>query len=86
MFTEALGRQVALYILEDMKHSNRVNRNIDVDRDMIIRDLEGDNDTNANGLYYELEQHLKSLDFDFSMIDSPCLPESIKYGIEIDVA
>ena len=80
-FADAIGKQVAVDILNDMKHSNRANRIAEVNRNMIIRDLEGDRETFEEGLAMRLETAIRSLDFDFSKIDSPCLPDNKKYGI-----
>lgn len=82
-FSEAIGMQIAVDILNDMKHSNRANRIVEVNRNMIIRDLEGDKETNERGLALRLEDALKALDFDFSKIDSPCLPSNKKYGVTV---
>jgi hypothetical protein len=83
VFSDAIGKQVAVDILNDMKHSNRANRIAEVNRNMIIRDLEGDKETFEEGLMMRLERSLMSLDFDFSKIDSPCLPDNKKYGINV---
>ena len=83
LFADAIGKQVAVDILNDMKHSNRANRIAEVNRNMIIRDLEGDKETNEKGLALRLEDALKAIDFDFSKIDSPCLPDNKKYGVTV---
>jgi len=83
IFADAIGKQVAVDILSDIKHSNRANRIVEVNRNMIIRDLEGDKETNEKGLALRLEDALKSIDFDFSKIDSPCLPDNKKYGVTV---
>ena len=80
-FADAIGKQVAVDILNDIKHSDRANRIAEVNRNMIIRDLEGDRETFEKGLQERLEMSLKALDFDFSKIDSPCLPDNKKFGI-----
>jgi hypothetical protein len=83
LFADAIGKQVAVDVLNDMKHSNRANRIAEVNRNMIIRDLEGDKETHEEGLAARLEMSLRSLDFDFSKIDSPCLPDNKKYGVTV---
>ncbi len=83
IFVDAIGKQVAVDILNDIKHSNRANRIVEVSRNMIIRDLEGDKETNEKGLVLSLEVAIKAIDFDFSKIDSPCLPDNKKYGITV---
>ena len=66
-----------------MKHSNRANRIAEVNRNMIIRDLEGDKETFEEGLAMRLEKSLKALDFDFSKIDSPCIPDNKRFGVTV---
>jgi hypothetical protein len=83
VFADLLGKQVAVDILNDMKHSNRANRLAEVNRSMIIRDLEGDRETFEEGLAMRLEKSLKALDFDFSKIDSPCIPDNKKFGVTV---
>jgi hypothetical protein len=83
LFADALGYQVAIDILEDIKHSDRANRIAEVNRNMIIRDLEGDRETNEKGLAMRAEDALKALDFDFSSIDSPCIPCNKPSGVRV---
>ena len=82
-FVEAMGQQVAYDILNDIKHSDRANRIVEVNRNMVIRDLEGDTSTNEMGVAQKLKQAIKSLDFDFSKIDSPCLPCDKPSGVKV---
>jgi hypothetical protein len=81
LFADSVGKQVAVDVLNDIKHSSRANRVTEVNRNMIIRDLEGDRATNELGLNINLEKSIKGLDFDFSKIDSPCLPCSNPSGV-----
>jgi len=81
VLTDLIGKQVAVDILNDMKHSTRLNRIANVSQNMIIRDLEGDRETNEPGLAVRLSNSIKAVDFDFSKIDSPCLPCNKKWGI-----
>ena len=81
VLTDLIGKQVAVDILNDMKHSTRLNRIANVSQNMIIRDLEGDTETNEPGLAVRLSKSIKAVDFDFSKIDSPCLPCNKKWGI-----
>ena len=81
VLTDLIGKQVAVDILNDMKHSTRLNRLANVSQNMIIRDLEGDRETNEPGLAVRLSKSIKAVDFDFSKIDSPCLPCNKKWGI-----
>ena len=81
VLSDLIGKQVAVDILNDMKHSTRLNRLANVSQNMIIRDLEGDTETNEPGLAIRLSNSIKAVDFDFSKIDSPCLPCNKKWGI-----
>tara|TARA_R110000772_G_scaffold176187_2_gene287909 strand:- start:1099 stop:1503 length:405 start_codon:yes stop_codon:yes gene_type:complete len=81
LFSDAIGKQVAVDILNDIKHSSRANRVTEVNRNMIIRDLEGDKATNSLGLDISLEKSINALDIDFSKIDSPCVPCSNPSGV-----
>lgn len=81
VLTDLIGKQVAVDILNDMKHSTRLNRIANVSQNMIIRDLEGDQETFEPGLSKRLSDSVKAVDFDFSKIDSPCLPCNRKFGI-----
>lgn len=81
VLTDLIGKQVAVDILNDMKHSTRLNRLANVSQNMIIRDLEGDQETFEPGLSKRLSDSVKAVDFDFSKIDSPCLPCNRKFGI-----
>ena len=83
IFSEAIGMQLAVDVLNDIVHSDRANRIAEVNRNMIIRNLEGDKETHEEGLNVRLETEIKNLDFDFSKIDSPCLPASEKYGVRV---
>ena len=82
VLSDLIGKQVAVDILNDMKHSTRLNRLANVSQNMIIRDLEGDTETNEPGLAIRLSNSIKAVDFDFSKIDSPCLPCNKKYGVK----
>ena len=81
ILTDLIGKQVAVDILNDMKHSTRLNRIANVSQNMIIRDLEGDRETFEPGLAKRLSDSIKAVDFDFSKIDSPCLPCNKKFGV-----
>jgi hypothetical protein len=81
VLSDLIGKQIAVDILNDMKHSTRLNRIANVSMNMIIRDLEGDNETQEPGLAKRLSNAVKAVDFDFSKIDSPCLPCNKKWGI-----
>ena len=41
---------------------------------MIIRDLEGDKDTNYINIVDQLKDEIKAINFDHSKLSQPCLP------------
>ena len=83
LFAEAIGIQMAIQILNEIVNCDRSNRISEVTRNMAIRALEGDVDTHNKGLKTQLAQEIKSLNFDFSKIDSPCLPSARKATVQI---
>jgi len=68
-------------VLSDILYSPRENRLSDINRNMIIRSLEGDPETDGLSMPQQMEKDIVTTSFDFSMIDSPCLPENKKYGV-----
>lgn len=86
IFATALQRQVAVDVLRllAMNPDVRVNRNqINVTRDEIIYQIEGNMAGRANGLAYELQQAYKSLSIDTRGIDRICLScnnHGVKYS------
>lgn len=82
LFADALGYQVAIDVLSDMLTSTRANRIADVSKNVILRALEGDRESYEKGLGVRAEEALNAINFDFSMIDSPCLPEARKFGVK----
>jgi len=81
VLSQIIGRQVAMDVLSDILYSPRENRLSDINRNMIIRSLEGDPETDGLSMPQQMEKDIVTTSFDFSMIDSPCLPENKKYGV-----
>lgn len=70
----AMYLKVAYLIMKDMQFSNQVNRIEEDLKMMIIRDLEGDKDTNYINIVDSLEKEIKGVNFDHSKVAQPCLP------------
>lgn len=84
LLTEALGLQVALLILQDIKYSQQINHIEESLKDMIIRDLEGDKDTHHDKLPKQLQKAIEGINVDLSNLSDICLPctkkNNVKYG------
>lgn len=85
-FKNALGLTVARMILEEMKFSQQINYIEENLKHMIIRDLEGDKETNAKNLSQKLDEATKALNFDHSKLSAHCLPCNKKTGVKIRVS
>jgi hypothetical protein len=85
LFKNTLGLKVAHMILQDMKFSQQINYIEENLKHMIIRDLEGDKDTNAVNLVEKLEESIKAINFDHSKLSSHCLScnsnKGVNYGV-----
>jgi len=73
VFKNLLGYQVALLILNDMQFSTEINSTHEQLRNMIIRTLEGDKETNALNLPQQYSRELKAVSFNISDINRVCL-------------
>lgn len=81
----ALALKVSYLILKDMQFSTQIN-NIEEDlKSLIIRDLEGDKDTNYINIVDSLVDEINGVNFDHSGLSQPCLPCTNKnapsYGV-----
>lgn len=77
----AIGKTVALKILEMMKASSQISaieQNIQFN---IIRDLEGDRETQSVPFWQQAERSIKATNFDQSNINSTCVPCARKGAI-----
>lgn len=77
----AIGKTVALKILEMMKASSQISaieQNVQFN---IIRDLEGDRETQSVPFWQQAERSIKSTNFDQSNINSTCVPCARKGAI-----
>jgi hypothetical protein len=72
--TNALGKIVALKVLEMMKASSQVSaieQNVQIN---IIRDLEGDSDTRQVPFWAQVERAVKATNLDQANVNSVCVP------------
>jgi hypothetical protein len=74
VFKNLLALKVTLLILNDMKFSQEINFIEENIKMMIIRDLEGDKETNALNTTRQYRNELKSVTFNISGINEKCLP------------
>lgn len=73
VFKNLLGLKVAHLILNDMKFSQETNFVEENLKMMIIRDLEGDKETNALNISQQYNRELKAVNFNISSINNSCL-------------
>jgi hypothetical protein len=71
---KVIGYSVAIKVLEDMKASNQINNVSEHLKVMIIRDLEGTNDTGAIPLWKRRMMAINALILDEGNVSSDCLP------------
>jgi len=71
---QALALKVTYLILKVMQFSQQINSIEENLKMMIIRDLEGDKDTNYINIADQLKQEIKSVNFDHEGLAQPCLP------------
>jgi len=80
-----LGLKVAIKILRMMQFSQQINYIEEQLKSMIIRDLEGDKETNYINLFQKYGRALKSVNFNTSSISKTCLPcdrnSGVSYGM-----
>lgn len=73
VFKNLLSLKVAHLILKDMKFSQETNFMQEDLKNMVIRDLEGDKETNALNISQQYDRELKSVNFNMQGINSKCL-------------
>jgi hypothetical protein len=80
-----LALRVTIKILKNMQFSQQINHIEEQLKMMIIRDLEGDKETNYVNLYQQYSRAVKSLKFNHSSISKVCLPcdrnSGVSYGV-----
>lgn len=73
VFKKLLGLKVAIRVLNDMKNSQQINYVEENMKNMIIRDLEGDKDTNLKNLPTLYEEQIKAVSYNISSINDNCM-------------
>jgi hypothetical protein len=86
LLANALGQQVAMSVLSNMKFSSEINNVEESVKIMIIRDLEGTSDTGQQPLWKNLEKSIKALILDNGNMNSQCLPCARKPATRIGAA
>lgn len=76
-----LALRVTIKVLKDIQFSQQINHVEEQLKMMIIRDLEGDKETNYVNLYQQYARAVKALKFDHSSISKVCLPCSVNSGV-----
>lgn len=71
---KALALKVTYLILKDMSFSQQINSVEENLKMMIIRDLEGDKETNYINIVDQLLEEIQAVNFDHSGLSMPCLP------------
>lgn len=71
---KGLALKVVWLLLKDMQFSQQINNIEENLKMMIIRDLEGDKDTNYINIVDQLKDEIKAINFDHSKLSQPCLP------------
>lgn len=74
LLTNALGLKVTHLILRDIKFSQQINHIEESLKNLIIRDLEGDKDTNYINIVTQLSRAVKAVNIDFDNLSKICLP------------
>ncbi|MDB0602163.1 hypothetical protein PL373_13595 [Tenacibaculum maritimum] len=85
LLKNALGLKVTHLILRDIKFSQQINRIEESLKHLIIRDLEGDKDTNYVNIVTQLSRAVKAVNIDTDNLSKACLPctkkNRVKYGV-----
>ena len=77
--------KVLYNILKDMQYSQQINHVEEQLKMMIIRDLEGDKETNYINIVQQYNQAIKTIKFNHSSISKVCLPCDKKSGLSYGV-
>lgn len=81
----ALGLRVAIKVLKMMQFSQQINHVEEQLKMYIIRDLEGDKETNYINIYQRYSKAIKAINFNQSSISKVCLPcdrnSGVTYGM-----
>lgn len=78
----ALALKVTQMILKNISYSFEINAITEQLKMMIIRDLEGDKETNYKNIEQRLEKEIKAINLDHSGMDTACLSEAKKSSVK----
>lgn len=78
---KGLGLKVAYLILKDIMFSQQINYIEESLKSLVIRDLEGDKDTNYVNIADQLANEIKAINFDHSRKSAYCLPCNNSKGV-----
>ena len=82
---KGLALKVVYLVLKDIMFTQQINYIEESIRSLIIRDLEGDKDTNYVNIADQLANEIKAINFDHSKKSAYCLPcnssKGVKYGV-----
>ncbi len=81
----ALSLKVIHRILKDISFSTQINHVEEQLKMMIIRDLEGDKETNYINIVDQYARALRAVRYDHSSLDKVCLPCSVNSGVTYGV-
>ena len=82
-FTQAVIKQMGVYVAKQIMYSNRVNRISETLKKNMALELKGVADSNFYGLETELHREIKAIDFDLSNFDGPCFRKSNNRGLSM---
>lgn len=77
-----IGLKVVHKILKDISYSQQINHVEEQLKMMIIRDLEGDKETNYVNIPQQYERALKAIKFNHSSISKICIPCDVNSGVK----
>jgi len=84
MLRNALTLKVVEKILTEIKYSDEINYVEESLKSIIIRDLEGDKETNYVNIPSRYSRALKSVNINHSAINKVCLPEAVSSTVSYD--
>lgn len=83
---KALGLKLSHILLKEIMFTQNINYIEENLRSLIIRDLEGDKETNYVNIADQLAMEIKAVNFDHSKLSEACLPCNSKRGVNYGVA
>lgn len=83
---KALGLKLSHILLKEIMFTSNINYIEENLRSLIIRDLEGDKETNYVNIADQLANEIKAVNFDHSRLSEACLPCNSNRGVNYGVA